>query len=105
LPELTRRVYRQLAASFRKACREYDSVVRTGDGFVLVLPGFTPDDLKVKYARIQTAAEETGLRIGLPLSVRVGAAFFPQDSADAEGLLAAAAEGVRLARAAAAPEG
>jgi predicted signal transduction protein with EAL and GGDEF domain len=42
--------------------------------------------------------EEVGMRAGLPLSASVGAAFFPEDASDAEGLLAAAAERLRLVR-------
>ncbi|MBZ5618348.1 MAG: diguanylate cyclase [Acidobacteriia bacterium] len=96
LPELAQRLYRQLAASLRECCREYDSVARTGDGFVLVLAAFTPADFEEKHARIQRAVEELGLRAGLPLSASVGAAFFPKDASDAEGLLATAAERLRL---------
>jgi diguanylate cyclase (GGDEF)-like protein len=98
LPELSRRVYRQLAGSLRRCCREYDSVARTGDSFVLVLAGFAPADFREKRTGIQIAVEEAGMRSGLPLSASVGAAFFPQDASDAEGLLAAAAEGLRLVR-------
>lgn len=98
LPELSRRVYRQLAGSLRQCCREYDSVARPGDSFVLVLAGFTPADLEEKRAQIQMAVEEVGMRAGLPLSASVGAAFFPEDASDAEGLLAAAAERLRLVR-------
>ena len=98
LPDLSRRVYRQLAGSLRQCCREYDSVARSGQNFVLVLAGLVSGDFEEKRARIQRAVEEVGMRAGLPLSARVGAAFFPLDASDAEGLLAAAGERLRSVR-------
>ena len=97
-PALSRRVLRQVAAGLREGCREYDAVAWTGGDFVLVLAGFTPADLEEKRERIQRAVEEVGFSAGLPLAAGVGAAFFPEDAPDAEGLLAAAAERLQEAR-------
>jgi diguanylate cyclase (GGDEF)-like protein len=97
-PELVPRVTRQLADTLRQCCREYDSVARSGDNFVLLLPGLAPSDFEEKRSQLQIAVEEVGFRIGLPLSAAIGAAFFPLDASDGEGLLAAAAEGLRLVR-------
>ncbi len=96
-PEQACAVRRRIGVRLREGCREYDAVARTGDDFVLVLPGFTAAGLAEKRARIQNAVEEAGAAAGLPLRAGVGAAFFPEDGSDTEGLLAAAAE--RLPRA------
>ena len=70
--------------------REYDFCVPAGGDLVLVLPEFRPADLPPKRARMERLLEQASLELGLPLRVRIGAAFFPDDGADAEDLLAAA---------------
>jgi GGDEF domain-containing protein len=78
--------WEKVAAALRDSCREYDFAARSGDGFVLVLPGFRPEDFKDKHARLQALARQAGL------NMRIGAAFFPEDGADAEDLLARAGD-------------
>jgi diguanylate cyclase (GGDEF)-like protein len=94
-PEVVRSALRRLANALREGCREYDTVARTGDDLVLVLAGFAPADFEEKVARIRAAVDEVGMAVGLPLSARLGAAFFPEDARDAEGLLAAAERSAR----------
>ena len=97
-PSCLRRAAASIAAALREGCREYDFVARSGDEFVLVLAGFRPADLADKQQRLARLVEEIGLSAGLPLSAACGAAFFPGDGADAEDLLAAAAQRLYLAR-------
>jgi GGDEF domain-containing protein len=71
-----------------------------GDAFVLVLGGFSPRDLAEKQRRIESRLEELGVAGSGEhrLAVKVGAAFYPADGADAGELLAAADARLRLAR-------
>ena len=91
---------RQVASGLRGICREEDCVARMGDAFVLVLGGFSPRDLAEKQRRIESRLEELGVAGSGEhrLAVKVGAAFYPADGADAGELLAAADARLRLAR-------
>jgi putative nucleotidyltransferase with HDIG domain len=83
-----------MAAGLRSACREYDFIARSGDQFVLALSGFTRRDLAEKEKQIQRLVEEAGGESG----ARVGAAFYPQDGADTEDLLAEAGRRLYVAQ-------
>jgi diguanylate cyclase (GGDEF)-like protein/putative nucleotidyltransferase with HDIG domain len=86
-------VLKTVAAGLQKCCREYDYVARMGgDEFVLVLPGFRPEDLAEKLKTIEGIVVGAGMEIcgeGL-LNISVGAAFCPENGTDAESLLAGA---------------
>ncbi len=87
------RLLQMVAASFKEHCREYDYVARMGgDEFVVVLPGISFDKLAERIARLEDAVRLAGKGLcGEPLvSLSVGAAVYPADSADAEGLLSEA---------------
>ncbi len=90
-PAATRHLLQTLAAGLRRICREDDCVARQGDGFVLVLSGFGPRDLKHKRKLIEALIRETAnSKLDGPLAARLGAAFYPEDGSYAEDLLAAA---------------
>jgi GGDEF domain-containing protein len=74
----------RIADALRRACREYDFITRSTDGFLIVLADFAPSALDEVKARINKVMQEAGLR------GRIGAAHFPVDGYDAEDLLAAA---------------
>jgi GGDEF domain-containing protein len=74
------------AAAIRRICREDDCVARMGQAMVLVLAGFARQNLPDKQQCIESALAEHGV------SVLVGAAFYPEDGAYADDLLAAAGE-------------
>ena len=87
------RILRLVANGMRESCREYDYVARMGgDEFVLVLPGLGPDDLPAKLAGLERVAVESGVAVcgERLLNISIGAAFCPEDSEEAEGLLAEA---------------
>jgi len=87
------RLLQMVASSLKDRCREYDYVARMGgDEFVLVLPGLSLRALETRIAELESAVLNGSQQIcGEPLvSLSVGAASFPDDSADAEGLLAEA---------------
>ena len=87
------RLLQMVARSFRDNCREYDYVARMGgDEFVLVIPGLPPQALQDRIAQLEEVVRIAGERVcGEPIvSLSVGAATYPDDSADAEGLLAEA---------------
>jgi GGDEF domain-containing protein len=67
-----------LAGNLRRVCREEDFVARMGDRFVLVLGGFRRAHLAEKRNQLEN------------FELTVGSAFYPEDGADAEDLLAAA---------------
>jgi GGDEF domain-containing protein len=71
-----------IEAGLRSLCREYDFISRREQGFVIVLADFARAHLQEKQARIESVFRNAGL------SVSIGVAFFPEDGADAEDLLA-----------------
>src|ERR1039458_3312788 len=63
-----------------------------GDEFVLVLPGLAACDLPEKLNTLEKVVVDAGVAVcgERLLAISAGAAFFPQDGADAENLLAEA---------------
>jgi diguanylate cyclase (GGDEF)-like protein len=91
-------LHQSIASGLRRICREDDSIARLEDEFVLVLGGFQERDLEEKRKLIESLLDQIGdsdlgARV---LAPRLGAAFFPEDGAYAEDLLATA--GLRLNR-------
>jgi len=87
------RLLQMVANSFREHCREYDYVARMGgDEFVLVIPGLSQEKLQDRIAQLENAVRVAGKGVcGEPLvSLSVGAALYPVDATDAEGLLSEA---------------
>jgi diguanylate cyclase (GGDEF)-like protein len=87
------KVLRELGAKLKEVCRGYDYVARMGgDEFVIVAPGLKPEAMLQKAQRLHELAAKIGQEICGEdfLGLSVGTAFFPQDSSDAEGLLAEA---------------
>jgi diguanylate cyclase (GGDEF)-like protein/putative nucleotidyltransferase with HDIG domain len=87
------RLLQLVANSFKEHCREYDYVARMGgDEFVLVIPGLTQEKLNDRIAQLEYAVRlASEVVCGSPIvSLSVGAALFPQDASDAEGLLSEA---------------
>ena len=87
-----RRLWKDIAGGLRRICREDDCVARMGEGFVLALGNFSARDLPEKRRLIESilaelAPADTGAR---PLVPRIGAAYYPDDGAYAEDLLATA---------------
>ena len=86
-------VLRLVAAGLLECGRQHDYVARmAGDEFVLVLPGFKKEHLPQKLVALQKVAVESGAAVcgERLLGISVGAAFFPKNGGDAEGLLAEA---------------
>ncbi len=84
------RLLQMVANAFKEHCREYDYVARMGgDEFVLVIPGLSGEKLQERVAQLENAVRVAGKGVcGDPIvSLSVGAAVFPEDSSDAEGLL------------------
>jgi len=87
------RLLQAVAQSFNENCREYDYVARMGgDEFVVVMPGLSRQAMEERIAQFESAVQIAGERVcGEPIvSLSVGAAVYPNDSTDAEGLLAEA---------------
>ena len=77
-----------MAAILAESVRLVDTIARTGgDEFVLVAPGSAGVTVAKRVLDGIAALEAVD---GLPVSVTVGVARFPQDGADAEALVAAA---------------
>lgn len=80
-----------VAAGLRRLCREEDCVARMGDRFVLVLSAFAEHHVAEKRRRMEAMmAEICPAMDGERPAVQVAAAFFPDDGAYAEDLLAVA---------------
>jgi diguanylate cyclase (GGDEF)-like protein len=93
------RLVQAIAAGLRRTCRKEDCVARLGDEFALLLEGFPTAAFESKRSSMAALVMDAGVAdFGeRPLSIRVGAAYFPDDAVDAEGLLAAAAARQRAA--------
>ena len=87
------RVLRDIGETLRGSCREYDYVARMGgDEFVLLLLGQDQTAVAERIDQIRQIVWRAGSgdEIDDQVSMSVGAAFFPQDGADADELLAEA---------------
>lgn len=87
------RILRHFAKSLQGSCREYDYVARMGgDEFVLVAPGLSSSAAQIRGICLNELANLAGREVcgESLLSVSVGFAFYPEDGADAERLLAEA---------------
>ena len=87
------RVLRAVANGFKSVCREYDAVGRMGgDEFVVILGGGAPGEIGVKYEQLRAVVSQvcSEMAFGQLLTVSIGAAHYPRDGTDAEGLLAVA---------------
>jgi GGDEF domain-containing protein len=88
--DFARQAFDRVERELPKCCREYDFMARCGERFVLVLPQCGRAGMDALEERVKLVVGEIGLNIGLPLTIRLGAAFCPEDGMDAKGLLAAA---------------
>jgi diguanylate cyclase (GGDEF)-like protein/putative nucleotidyltransferase with HDIG domain len=87
------RVLRLFAERLKDVCREYDYVARmSGDEFVLVLPGLSPDAALARTGQLMNLAKAVGQEVTGEdiLSLSVGQSSYPGDGLDAEQLLAEA---------------
>src|SRR5579864_6790672 len=87
------RILRHFAKTLQGSCREYDYVARMGgDEFVLVAPGLSSSAAQIRGICLNELANLAGREVCGEdlLSVSVGCAFYPEDGADAEKLLAEA---------------
>lgn len=87
------RLVQAVGSGLRRTCRREDCVARFGDEFALALGGFPTAAFEAKRASMAALVEGIGVaHFGERfLSIRAGAAWFPGDAQDAEGLLATAA--------------
>jgi diguanylate cyclase (GGDEF)-like protein/putative nucleotidyltransferase with HDIG domain len=87
------KVLQSVAKGLSEGCREYDYVARMGgDEFVLILPGLEEEAIRSKREQLCITVERRGAEVcpGSRLGLSIGAAFYPLDALDAEGLLAEA---------------
>jgi GGDEF domain-containing protein len=88
--DFARQAFDRVERELPKCCRGYDFIARCGERFVLVLPQCGRTGMDALEERVKLVVGEIGLSIGFPLTVRLGAAYCPEDGMDANGLLAAA---------------
>lgn len=94
-------VLKLVATGLRQSCRECDYAARMGeDEFVLVLPCLAACDLPEKLSVLEKVVKDAGEAVCSEhvLTIRAGAAFFPEDGTDAETLLAEAGCRLHLAK-------
>jgi len=87
------KVLRAVGGALREACREYDYVARMGgDEFVLILPASDREQMARRVVDLAGIAATAGSTIagGDLLTMSIGEAYYPEDGADAEQLLAEA---------------
>jgi diguanylate cyclase (GGDEF)-like protein/putative nucleotidyltransferase with HDIG domain len=87
------RVLQMVAKGLKVVCREYDYAGRLGgDEFVAVFPGLKREAARAMSQRLRHVAAEVGRQLAdnVLLSLSVGEAFYPEDGADADQLLAQA---------------
>jgi diguanylate cyclase (GGDEF)-like protein len=96
------RVLEALATRFRKSCREGDFIARLGgDEFVLLLDGIGPSEIAARISQFREMVRVTGRELCQEqvLDASFGAAFFPDDGATSDELLAAADQRMYLYKA------
>jgi len=87
------RVLRAVGNGLKSACRKHDYVGRMGgDEFVILLPGTNLYDMEAKTEQLRSVVSNVCREMfsGEKLTASVGAAFYPQDGADAEQILSEA---------------
>jgi len=87
------KVLRAVGNALRDSCREYDYVARMGgDEFVLILPASDRENMQHRIDELREIGGAAGCAItGMhAMTISIGEAFYPQDGADAEQLLAEA---------------
>jgi len=87
------KVLRAVGNALRDSCREYDYVARMGgDEFVLILPDSDRDSMQQRIDDLREIGGAAGCAVtAMPtMTMSIGEAFYPQDGADAEQLLAVA---------------
>jgi diguanylate cyclase (GGDEF)-like protein/putative nucleotidyltransferase with HDIG domain len=87
------KVLRAVGSALRESCREYDYVARMGgDEFVLILPASDRESMYHRIAALRQIGGAAGCTVtGMEaMTMSIGEAFYPQDGADAEQLLAEA---------------
>jgi diguanylate cyclase (GGDEF)-like protein/putative nucleotidyltransferase with HDIG domain len=87
------KVLKLVAAGLHECCRQDDYVARMGGAeFALVLPGFKIEHLPKKLIALEKVVVESGLAVcgERLLNISIGAVLYPENGADAEGLLAEA---------------
>jgi len=87
------RVLREVADALRENCREYDYVARMGgDEFVLLLLGQDQAAVQERIEQLKRVVWQAGSNDETRgrVSLSIGAASYPTDGADADGLLAEA---------------
>ncbi|MDP8980341.1 MAG: diguanylate cyclase [Acidobacteriota bacterium] len=87
------KVLQAVAKGLAEGCREYDYVARMGgDEFVLIFPGLEEDAVRAKAEQLckTVALRAAEICADSPLGLSIGAASYPRDGMDAEGLLAEA---------------
>ena len=87
------RLLKLVAIGLQQNFREYDCVARmAGAEFVLVLSGLKPQDLPEKLKRVEAVTRRAVAAVSGEkfIVLSMGAAFYPDDGADAESLLAEA---------------
>ena len=84
--------WQAIGTAAQQSCREEDFVARMGDAMVLVLGGMARMHLAEKQRRIASTLAQHGA------IAAIGAAFYPEDGADAEDLLAIAGAAAVVSR-------
>ena len=87
------RVLRAVGAGLASVCREYDQVARMGgDEFVLVFSGGRPGEINAKLEQLRSVISQVSQEMfsGDLLTASIGAAYYPDDGADADELLSVA---------------
>ena len=87
------KILQAVGKRLRESCREYDYVARMGgDEFVMMLTSVTQEQVSAKIEQLDSVVKSTGREmLGEEIiSLSIGSAFFPDDCANAEGLLAEA---------------
>ena len=87
------KILQLVSKRLRDSCREYDYVARMGgDEFVMILTSVTAEQVSSKIDQLDQVVKKAGREaLGEEIiSLSIGSAFFPNDTANAEGLLAEA---------------
>jgi diguanylate cyclase (GGDEF)-like protein len=92
---------KDMGTTLKEALRPNDYIARwrSGDEFIIVLPGTTQEDVKLLEKRLRESIKEASQKWQFPITISIGVACYPRNGETVDELIDCAEEALRLAKA------